>query len=68
MAIIPETPSSQLGVQPGDLVVRINGEVVAQWDYERYAALLVSAAKVTYTFLSGTREYDLEIPVFNLVP
>lgn len=68
MTVVPDTPTTQLGVQQGDLVVRINGEPVASWDYERYAALLASAAKVTYTFLTGTREYDVEIPVFALVP
>ncbi|WP_415908554.1 aspartyl protease family protein [Oleiharenicola sp. Vm1] len=68
LRIVPDTPTTQLGLQPGDLVVRINGEPVAGWSYERYAALLASAAKVTYTFLTGTREYDVEIPVFELVP
>lgn len=68
MRIVPDTPTTQAGVQPGDLVVRINGEPVASWNYERYATLLASAAKITYTFLTGTREYDVEIPVFELVP
>lgn len=68
MTVIPETPSTGFGVQAGDLVVRINGEPVAKWDFERYASLIVQAAKVTYTFLSGTREYEVEIPVFELVP
>lgn len=68
MTVIPETPSTQFGVKSGDLVVRINGEPVAKWDFERYAALVTSAAKVTYTFLTGTREYEIEMPVFELVP
>ncbi|MBI2513764.1 MAG: aspartyl protease family protein [Opitutae bacterium] len=68
MRIVPDTPTTQLGVQQGDLVVRINGEPVASWNYERYAVLLAGAAKITYTFLTGTREYDVEIPVFELVP
>jgi hypothetical protein len=68
MRIVPDTPTTQLGVQQGDLVVRINGEPVASWNYERYATLLASAAKITYTFLTGTREFDVEIPVFELVP
>lgn len=68
MTIIPDSPTTALGVQQGDLVVRINGEPVANWDFERYALLVKSAAKITYTFLTGTREYDVEIPVFELVP
>ncbi|MBA4135706.1 MAG: hypothetical protein C0518_00155 [Opitutus sp.] len=68
LTVVPDTPTSQLGVQPGELVVRINGEPVDQWTYERFAKLLASAAKVTFTFLAGTREFDREIPVFDLVP
>lgn len=68
MAVIDDTPTAKTAIQPGDLIVRINGEPVAKWNFERYATLLASAAKVTYTFLSGTREFDLEIPVFELVP
>lgn len=66
--VVPESPATGLGVQRGDLVVRINGEPVTQWDYERFSRLLATAAKITCTFLSGTREYDLEIPIFELVP
>lgn len=67
-SIVPESPATSLGVQQGDLVVRINGEPVDQWDYERFARLLTTAAKITCTFLAGTREYDIEVPVFELVP
>ncbi|MBI3887159.1 MAG: aspartyl protease family protein [Opitutae bacterium] len=68
LAVVPEAPAAQLNLQPGDLVVRINGEPVAQWDYERYAQLVKTAAKITCTVLAGTREYDVEVPVFELVP
>jgi hypothetical protein len=68
MTVIPDTPTAKLPLQAGDLCVRINGEPVAKWDYERYAALLKSAAKITYTFLVGTRETDIEVPIFELVP
>lgn len=68
LTVVPETPTSALGVQPGELVVRINGEPVDKWSYERFSRLLASAAKVTFTFLAGTREFDREIPVFELVP
>jgi len=66
--VLPDTPTSALGVQSGELIVRINGERVDRWSYERFAQLLDSAAKVTFTFLAGTREFDREIPVFDLVP
>lgn len=68
IGIVPDTETEKESVQAGDLCVRINGEPVEKWDYERYAGLLRSAARVTYTFISGTREFDLEIPVFELVP
>ena len=67
-AIVPDTPAAALSVQLGDLVVRLNGEPVGKWDLERFLALVKTAAKVTCTILAGTREYDLEVPVFDLVP
>ena len=67
LVVIPSTPAAQL-VQTGDLCVRINGELVGKWDHDRYAALVKSADKITYTFLSGTLETDVEVPVFELVP
>jgi C-terminal processing protease CtpA/Prc len=68
MSVIPSTPTAQIGVQPGDLIIRINGEPVERWDHDRYTALLATADRITCTFLSGTQEYDVEIPVFDLVP
>jgi hypothetical protein len=68
LSVIPDTPAAGLPVQAGDLCVRINGELVEQWTFDRYAALVKSAAKITYTFLRGAREIDLEVPVFELVP
>ena len=68
LSVIPDTPTAQLPVQPGDLCVRINGEPVEKWGYERYAALLKTAGKITYTFLTGTKEMDVEVPIFELVP
>lgn len=68
LGLVPETPVTRTRLQPGDLCVRINGEPVDKWDYERYAALLRSAPKITYTFLSGATESDYELPVVELVP
>lgn len=68
LSVIPDTPAAQLPVQPGDLCVRINGELVEKWTFDRYAALVKSAAKITYTFLRGAKEMDIEVPVFDLVP
>jgi len=68
LTVIPETPTAGLAVQTGDLCVRINGEPVDRWTFDRYAELLRTAAKITYTFITGTKETDIEVPVFSLVP
>jgi C-terminal processing protease CtpA/Prc len=68
LAVVPDTPNSNLPVQPGDLCVRINGELIEHWTLERYTQLVNTAAKITYTFLSGANETDHEVPVFELVP
>jgi len=68
LSVIPDTPAAGLPVQAGDLCVRINGEQVEKWTFDRYAALVKSAAKITYTFLRGAKEMDIEVPVFELVP
>jgi hypothetical protein len=68
LSVIPDTPTAQLAVQAGNLCIRINGEPVGKWNYERYAALVKSASKITYTFLAGAKETDVEVPVFELVP
>lgn len=68
LAVVPDTPNSSLPVQPGDLCVRINGELVEAWTLERYTELIKTAPKITYTFLSGAKEEDYEAKVFELVP
>ncbi len=68
LAVVPDTPNSALPVQPGDLCVRINGELVEKWTFERYADLVQTAPKITYTFLSGSKETDYDVTVFELVP
>ena len=66
--LIPDSPVTALSVQTGDLCIRINGEPVSAWDFERYTTLLKHATKVTYTFLNAAKEQDHEVPVFDLVP
>lgn len=68
LASVPDTPNSSLPLQPGDLCVRINGELVEHWTLKRYNELVETAPKITYTFLSGSKETDHEVQVFELVP
>ncbi len=68
LAVVPDTPNSNAPLQAGDLCVRINGELVEKWTFERYAELMRTAPKVTYTFLSGAKEADHEVQIFELVP
>lgn len=68
ISLIPDTPVNALPVQTGDLCIRINGEPVGAWNYDRYTALLREADKITYTFLNAAKERDHEVTVFDLVP
>ncbi len=67
-SVVPNSPAAADGVQPGDLVTRIQGEPVAQWDISRYEQLLAKSDEVAFTFLNGTQETEKRIPVFDLVP
>ncbi len=70
VGVIPDSPaaSGPDPVQPGDLVTRINGEPVAQWDLRRFDQLVASARTITFTFLKGTEEKSKALSVFDLVP
>ncbi|HYD85500.1 MAG TPA: aspartyl protease family protein [Opitutus sp.] len=67
-SVVPNSPAAAAGVQTGDLVTRINGEPVAQWDITRYQQLVLTAREIAFTFLNGTEETEKRIPVFDLVP
>jgi hypothetical protein len=67
-AVVAGSAADQLGVQPGDLCTRINDEPVAAWPYQRYSELVRTAARITYTFISGNDEQQVTLPVFDLVP
>ena len=66
--VVAGSPAEQLGVQAGDLCTRINDEPVANWPYQRYSELVRTAGRITYTFIEGSNEQKVALPVFDLVP
>ncbi|MBL9188923.1 MAG: aspartyl protease family protein [Opitutaceae bacterium] len=66
--VVPRSPAEVAGVQTGDLVTRINGEPVAQWELRRYDQLVATAQGIVLTFLNGTAETEKRVSVFDLVP
>ena len=66
--IIPDSPADAAGIQSGDLVIRINGESVSDWNLRRYEAVVNRATEITFTFLNGTKETPIVVPTFELVP
>jgi len=66
--IIPGSPAETAGVKTGDLVTRINGESISDWNVGRFDALVRRAEEITFTFLQGTKEIPVVIPTFSLVP
>ncbi|HWL16097.1 MAG TPA: aspartyl protease family protein [Opitutus sp.] len=67
-SVVPGSPAERAEVQRGDLVTRIDGDPVDQWDIARYQALVATASEITFTFLNGTNETIKTIPVIDLVP
>ncbi|HZZ58884.1 MAG TPA: aspartyl protease family protein [Opitutaceae bacterium] len=68
VGVMPGSPAEKMGISPGDLVTKINGEPVAQWDKPRYDALQAGAAQVRLSFLAGTSQYEKTVPIVELVP
>ena len=68
VSVIPGSPADDAGLEPGDLVTRINGERVEKWGLDRYEALVRAAPAVDFTLLNGRTETTERIPTFPLVP
>lgn len=67
-SVVPGSPAEAAGVQPGDLVTRIEGEPVVKWNVGRYEQLVNRGGEIAFTFLNGTQETEKRIKVFDLVP
>jgi hypothetical protein len=68
VGVVPTSPAGEIGVRPGELVSRINGEPVAKWDIARYEHLVDTAAWIDFTFIDGTSEALTRLRVVELVP
>lgn len=66
--IVPNSPAEAGDLRRGDLVTRINGEPVANWDLPRYEQLIATAREITFSLLNGNNETTKIVPVFDLVP
>jgi hypothetical protein len=66
--VVPRSPAEAEGMQPGDLVIRINGEPVASWDFRRFETLLAESEEMTVTLLNGSTELDRRLRFFELIP
>lgn len=66
--VVSGSPAASAEIRPGDLVTRINGETIANWDLRRYEQLVASAPEIAFTFLNGNAESSKTVRVFDLVP
>jgi len=66
--VVPGSPAARAEIQVGDLISRINGEPVAQWNLSRFEALVSAAPDFILTFWVGATETEKRVPVFVLVP
>ncbi len=67
-AVAPDSPAEAAGFRVGDLVSRINGEAVENWDLERFRQLVDAGGTINYTLIKGRDEVTLAAETYVLVP
>ncbi len=66
--VIKGSPADQAGIQFGDLVTRIDGQLVSKWNLRRYEQRVAEAREITFHLLFGAEEVEKRVTVFDLVP
>jgi hypothetical protein len=66
--VVPGSPADKAGVRVGDLVSRINGEPVDNWDLPRFERLRTATSTIAFTFIDGSQETVKSIAIVDLVP
>jgi serine protease Do len=63
-AVVPRGPAAKAGVQPGDIIVEVNGKPVQSGgDLTRTVALVAPGSKVDLTVLRGGQKKQVSFPV-----
>ena len=66
--VVPNSSAEREGVQQGDLVTRINGEPVAQWDFDVTSNSSRRRKRSRSRSSNGNTETEKRVSVFELVP
>ncbi len=66
--VVADSPADLAGFRVGDLVSRINGDAVENWDLERFRQLVDAGGTIHYMLIKGRDEVPLAAETFVLVP
>ena len=68
LSVAAGSPADEIGIEAGDLVVKIEGQPVGQWSLGRYEDWIHTKATIEFTLLIGGAETPTRIPTYDLVP
>ena len=68
LQVLDDAPPATHQIEPGDVVVGINGEPINRWNLDRFEKQLREDNSIEYLFRRGSRTFQLKVPVFDPVP